>query len=466
METLVLQESLQESPAPAQVQPKHKSGMKRAIQVSGVSMALLLPIGIFPRIMQNQELSNEAQLQEKLPAVSVALATAADQTHKLSLPGTVEAIVSTPIYGRADGYIKKRYADIGDRVKTGQLLAEVQTPELDDNVKEANALVLTSVATRAQAEASLDQAKADMTTAQADLAQAKATLLQSKSQEKFARDSQARWLALVKEGAVSKQDFDQRDTAYSSSQSVTAAAEAKVRSVESQLVAAKARINADQAFINVSDANIDAAKARQSHSATEVGFNKIVAPFDGVITERNIDDGTLVTSGSENSKMVLYQLSRIDIVKVFVDVPQYASTNVKVGQNVSVTLKERPGRVFSGKVERTSVALDANARTLKTEIHIANKDLELAPGMYADVNFTVPRPEQALLIPTNSVMTDADGQRVLVVANNSVHYRKVQVGDDLGKEVEVLSGLRKKDRVVVNPADSLQDGARVTIQEN
>jgi RND family efflux transporter MFP subunit len=173
----------------------------------------------------------------------------------------------------------------------------------------------------------------------------------------------------------------------------------------------------------------------------------------------------LITSGSQNSNNVLYRLARIDTVKVFVDVPQYAATGIKVGQQVSVTLKEFPGKTFLGKIERTSVALDANARTLKTEIHVANKDLSLVPGMYADVNFSVPRPAHTFLIPSNALMTRAEGPQVLIASGDSVRYRSVQIGDDLGKQVEVVSGLLGSEAVVMNPKDSLRDGTKVTVEK-
>jgi len=450
-----------------QVTPAQKStGFRKLLGVSGITMALLLPIGIYPRVLQNQELdSAHDKIVEQLPAVSITKLTAAPPSRRLSLPGSVEAMVETPIYARSSGYIRERYVDIGDRVASGQLLADIETPELVEGVKESRALVLTNIATKAQTQANLAKANADLITAEADLSQAKANLLQSQSNEKFAYTSNLRWSKLVKLGAVASQDADEKETAYETSKATTVAAEEKVHSSESQVAAAKTRVEAELANINVSDANIDAARARQNISSTEQNYNKVLAPFSGIITERNIDQGTLITSGSQSSNMVLYRLARIDTVKVFVDVPQYAANGVKIGQKVSVTLKEFPGRTFVGKIERTSVALDANARTLRTEIHIANNDLSLVPGMYADVNFSVARPAHTFLIPANSLMTRAEGPQVLIASGDSVRYRSVQIGDDLGKQVEVVSGLLGSETVVVNPKDSLRDGAKVTIEK-
>jgi len=447
--------------------PEHKTGFRKLLGLSSMIMALALPIGVYPRVMQSRDLDlTQEKTAQQLPAVSVAQVSPAVPTRKITLPGTVEAIVETPIYARTSGYIRSSLVDIGDRVSSGQVLADIETPELDEGVKETRALVLTNIATKAQMQANLDKAKADLETAVADLAQARANLLERQSAEQFAYTSSLRWKSLVAQGAVSRQDADDKDTALKTSNAATAAAEQKVHSLESQIIAARAQVNAQLANVNVGDANIDAARARQNRSNTEQAFNKVVAPFAGVITERNIDRGALITSGSENSKVALYHLARIDTVKVFVDVPQYASVGIKVGQPVSITLKELPGRTFTGKIERTSVALDANARTLKTEIHVSNRDLLLAPGMYADVSFSVPRPAHTFLIPTNALLTRAEGPSVVIASNDTVHMRNVQIGDDLGKQVEIVGGLTNSEKVVLNPNDSLIDGARVRIEKN
>jgi RND family efflux transporter MFP subunit len=440
------------------------TGFVKLLGLSGVIMGLALPIGIYPRIMQSQELDLSQKKEADIPSVSVKHLSLAAQSRETVLPGSVEAIIATGIYARTNGYIHNLNADIGDHVASGQVLADIETPELDDGVKETKALVLTTIATKAQMRANLDKAKADLQTSIAALAQAKANLLERQSTEKFAAISNTRWRSLVKQGAVSSQDADEKETAYKTSQALTIAAEENIHSAESQVAAAKERVNAELANLNMSVANIDAARARQGISSTQQGFNKIVAPFSGVITERSIDRGTLITSGSEDSKLPLFKLARIDVVKVFVDVPQYASSNIKIGQQVKVNLKEFPGKTFLGKIERTSFALDANARTLKTEIHIPNPDSILAPGMYADVTFSIPRPAHIFLIPTNALLTKAEGPQVVIASGDTIQYRKVQVGDDLGKEVEIVSGLSGSEDVVMNPKDSLCDGTKVKIE--
>lgn len=457
------------------VHARKPGGMVRLLGLSGIAMALVLPIGIYPRFVQSQELEHgHSQVMARLPVVSTAAPQAAPTQRTLTLPGSVEALQETGIYARADGYIKERFVDIGDRVHPGQTLASIETPEVDESVKEARALVLTQIATRAQMQANLDKARADLDSTVAELAQARATLIQRQSNESFAGVSDIRWKSLAQQGAVSSHDSDEKENAFKISKAETQAARDKIRSLQSQVVAARARVEAEAANLNVSDANIDAARARENRTGTQQAFNKIVAPFAGVITERNIDSGMLITAGSENSKQALYRVARVDTVKVFVDVPQYASSEIRVGQKVGVTLKEFPGRTFDGQVQRTSVALDSTARTLKTEIHIANKDLLLSPGMYVEAHFNLPRSGRAYLVPTNAVLTRADGPQVLVAQASpnepatvgKIDYRQVQLGDDLGRQIEIVAGLKSGERVVVNPSDALRSGDRVQIDQD
>lgn len=466
--TLLAETQIRESATLSAPHPtRNQRGIFRLVAVSGLLMAVALPFGIYPRVIQSAELSNaHQQVVAQLPTVSVTRATPSPAIRQLSLPGNVEAVEATGIYARRDGYIHARYADIGDTVKADQLLAEIETPEVDETAKEAKAAVLTNTAAKSQAQASLEKAKADLDTAQSLLSQAQANLLERKSNEELAAKSFQRWNALVKQGAVSTQDADEKDTNYKSAQAATKAAEDGVKSAESQVTAAKAFVRAQSANIAASDANIQAAVARQRMTASEQGFQKVVAPFAGVITERNIDRGSLISSGSDNSKTTLYRLARIDEVKVFIDVPEYASTGIHIGQSVAVTIKEFPGKVFTGKVARTSVALNASARTLRTEIHVANKDMRLVPGMYADVNFSVARTANILLIPANALVSGAQGPQVVVVSGQSVKYHSVGIGDDLGQQVEVKSGLTAADTIVVNPSDSLRDGTQVKVENH
>lgn len=440
-----------------------KVGIGRLVGVSGIVMASVLPIGLVPRFMQLQELDQSQQkIEEHVPAVSTTRPIPAAAERPLNLPGTIEAIVETPVYARTNGYVSERLVDIGDHVKSGQLLAKIQTPEIDDSAREAQAQLITSIAARAQSEANRERARADLQKSQADVSQAQANVVQNESEEQFALSTNLRFKTLGAEGAVSLQDVDEKYTRFKTSQAAKTAAQERVKAAQSEVIAARARLKAEEANVNVATANIDAAKAHAERSSTEKSFQNVFSPFDGVITERNIDQGMLISSGSDNSRTSLFKLARIDTVKVYVDVPQYAANGVRVGQEVKVNLKEFPGVQYKGKVARTSVALDSDARTLRTEIHIANSALKLVPGMYADVSFAVARPKNTVQIPANSLIINSDGTQVVTVSDNKTHYRKVQLGEDLGKQVEVLSGISKDDTIVVNPADTLSENETVT----
>jgi RND family efflux transporter MFP subunit len=232
------------------------------------------------------------------------------------------------------------------------------------------------------------------------------------------------------------------------------------------VIAAKAVIDAQKANIEASQANVEAAQSRERNSNTQKQFQEVRAPFDGVIVERNIDQGSLISSGSDNSRTSLYRLARIDTLKVFIDAPQFAATGIRVGQKVDVTLKEFPGRKFQGVVARTSVALDSLARTLRVEVHIPNQDQLLAPGMYSDVAFSVERPKNAFVIPVTALVSRGDGQQVATLKDGRVHFVPVQTGDDLGKSIEVVSGITGSERVINNPSDALQEGEKVTLTAN
>lgn len=448
---------------------KKSNAFGKLIGVSSVVMAMALPIGIVPRVFQNQEIDKahaRAEAEVATPVVSVSKAELASTQLNLSLPGAIEAIVETPIYARTNGYVKQRYADIGDRVKAGQLLAAIETPEVDETERESQAQVLTNIAGKAQSEANRDRASADLAKAVAELSQAKANLVQLEADEKFALTSFARWQRLGSDGAVSLQDVDEKETRLKTARASKQAGIDRVHGAEQEVIAAKARLKAEQANVNVSAANIVAAQARANRSTSEKGFQNVVSPFAGVITERNIDQGALVTSGSDSSRQPLYKLARIDTAKVYVDVPQYSAKGIRVGQPVKVFLKEFPGKTFTGTVARTSVALDATARTLRTEIHIANRDLTLVPGMYADVTFSVPRASEVALVPSNALIMRGEGPQVVTLTkNNRVHYSPVQLGEDLGKQVEIIAGLPKDSMVVVNPMDTLTEGAAVKVSK-
>lgn len=441
-----------------------KNELKKLLSISAVLMSVALPFGVVPRVLQAQELDHASQkAEQQLPAVSTEQVALAPSQRKMALPGAVEAIFDTPVYARTSGYVSQRYADIGDRVSAGQLLAHIDTPDVDQSAAEAEAQVLTRIATKAQSEANRDRAQADLDRATAELSQARANLVAAESDQKFALTTYQRFKKLGEEGAVSTQDVDEKDTRYKMTSATKQAAEDRIRAASSDVTAARARLKAEAANVNASDADIFAARAHANRSSTERAFQNILSPFSGVVTERNVDNGMLVSAGSETTKAVLYRIARIDTVKVFIDVPQFAARGIRVGQPVSVALKEFPNRVFTGKVARTSVALDPTARTLRTEVHIANHDLALAPGMYADVEFSVPRSSKVFLIPSNSLVNRGAGPQVVTLSTDKkAHYNKVTLGEDLGDKLEVVAGLTGKELLVVNPSDSITEGARLS----
>jgi RND family efflux transporter MFP subunit len=442
---------------------RKETGFARLLGISGVVMSLALPIGVIPRIMQGHELGeSHKKIVEQLPLVSTAQVRPAPSTNQLNLPGTIEAIVDTEIYARSSGYVQQRFVDIGDHVQAGQLLAKLQTPEVEASEREAKAQVLTSVAARAQSEADRERAQADLSAAIAQVSQAKASLTEADSDQKFALSTYQRWKSLGEQGAVSWQDVDEKENRYKTATAARQAALDKVSAAESNVIAARAKVKAQSATVDLSAANILASKARATRSSTERDFQNVTSPFTGIVTERNADTGMLVTSGSENSKTSLFKIARVDTVKVFIDVPQYSAVGVRAGQAVKVSLKELPDRVFNGTVARTSVALDPAARTMRTEIHIDNKAMLLAPGMYADVNITVPVTAKTFLIPANSLVSSSEGQRVVTLAKDgTVHFKKLQLGKDLGTDIEVIGGLNGSESLVVNPQDTLTEGAKV-----
>jgi RND family efflux transporter MFP subunit len=446
------------------VQSKTK-GVKRLIVVASLAMAALLPLGVYPRVLQSEELhASQSKAMASLPVVSVAPLQKATAEKALNLPGGLEAVMETQLYARTNGFVKKRLVDIGDKVLAGQLLAELETPEINDSLVEAKAVVLTNMADRETIEADIQQARANYQSALANLAQAKTSVSQLLHSEKFAMNTSARWKSLAQDGAVSAQDADEKATIYNTSVEATQAARDKVLAAQADVASAKAHISAEMAKLTAAQANVKAAQARASRSTSEKSFQNVVAPFAGVITERNIDQGNLISSGSDTAKVPLFKLERIDTLKVFVDVPQYSARAIKIGQIVKVSIREYPQKTFDGRVVRTAVSLDSTARTLKTEIHIDNKNLALAPGMYGEVKFTVPRPGKIYLIPSSALVMRSEGPQVIVVSGNETHYKNIQLGDDLGKEVEVISGLNGDEKIVNNPSDTLRDGTKIALR--
>jgi RND family efflux transporter MFP subunit len=373
--------------------------------------------GYLPRQKREQVLAAETKENAaSLPVVNFSLVERSSAKTQLVLPGNVQAVTEAPILARASGYIRKRYVDIGDRVKSGQVVAEIEAPELDQQILQANAAI--------------EQAKSAMQ-------QAEAAVVQGRANENLARVTAQRWDNLQKRGVVSKQENDTYQAQW-------AAQQANVQALEKAQSAARSNVAAAEANL-----------ARLNQLKT---YQTVRAPFDGVITLRNIDTGALVNEGNT----LLYRIAQTGSLRVYVNLPQSESDNVRVGQHATLAVAERPGRKFDGMVARTSNALDPASRTLLTEVQAPNPEGFLLPGMYADVNFSVPRKDPPLLIPGDTLVVRADGPQVAVIgAGDAVHFTRVRLGRDYGDRLEVLSGLDEGQRLAVNPSDVIREGVRV-----
>jgi RND family efflux transporter MFP subunit len=371
--------------------------MRGAIRAMVVLAVLaLLAVGVYRGI--NTRIKAAANVKQEtidmsVPTVSVVHPKRGAMKDEIVLPGNIQAFTISPVYARTSGYLKKWYVDIGGRVKSGQLLAEIETPEVDKQ---------------------LDQARADLTTAQANL--------------KLAEITMNRDLGLLKD-AIPKQDVDNAVGAYEADKSIVASQTANVKRLE-QLVS----------------------------------FEKVYASFDGVITTRNTDIGQLINAGNGGVSQQLFTLAATDTLRVFVNVPQIYSRSAVPGVVAQLTLAQYPNRRFIGKVARNSESIDPASRTLLTEVDVDNKTGELLPGSFAQVHLTLAAKSPSLLLPVNSLLFRAEGLQAGVVREGGkVELMTIVIGKDYGSEVEVVSGLREDDNVIVNPPDSLATGSTVRI---
>lgn len=348
--------------------------------------------GAIPRFTHSRQLNAEA-VAPKLPVVNVDTAVAGDANAEFILPSSVEAAQTTPIYPRVNGYVRTLAVDIGSRVKAGDVLAEIETPELDEQVKAA----------------------------QAALAQARANL-------KIAQTTSDRWQELRKSKVVAPQEVDERDSALEARKADLASAEANVERL--------GRLRA---------------------------FQRITAPFDGTVTQRHIEVGQLVTGDLNDEARILFRLEQTQTLRAFINVPQSAYRLVAVGQEVDLSFREVPGRTFTGKVVRTAGSLDAASRTLRTEIQVPNEKGELVPGLFAEVKFKVRRDDPPIAIPARALIIQTAGPQIATLSSdNKVTLAPVVVGRDLGKTIELASGLSVGTRFVSNPNDTIRDGIAVS----
>jgi multidrug efflux pump subunit AcrA (membrane-fusion protein) len=401
-----------------------------------VLMAGLFLAGYLPRAEREKGIRAEAHAEEtNVPIVNVARVKKSAPTAELLLPGSMIPVTEAYIFARSSGYVKKRYVDIGDRVKAGQLLAEIDAPDLDQQVL--------------QAQAALSQARANLNQVQAALDQAKA-------QERLTKVTLDRWTTLVARGVLAKQEGDQKQADFDNATALVHVAEANIRAAQD---------------------NVKASEANLSRLVDLQGYEKVRAPFTGVITSRSIDDGSFISAtgagqgtpalgsttpnpgGSE-----LFREAQVGTLRIMVNVPQTYASAIRPGIAASVTLQENSHRKYAGKVTRTASAIDQSTRTLLTEVQVVNTDGSLLPGMYANLQFQSQRADPPLLAPGDSLVTRANGTQLAVVGpGNKIHYQLVQIGRDFGNEIEITSGLQGGELVVINPSDDVREGAEVKL---
>ncbi len=379
-----------------QEQPRSKGS--RFFTILFLVVIVLVLVGaltLFQRRSQYQALAKETETLA-IPTVAVIHATVESAEEDLVLPGAMQAYVESPIYARTNGYLKKWYHDIGSRVAKGEILADIDTPEVDQQ---------------------LSQVRADLNTAQANANLSKITA--------------ARYQELIKTDGVSKQEVD----------NAVGDLEAKV------------------AIVKSAEANLRRLEELES-------FKHIYAPFSGVITRRTVDTGTLINAGNGGASQELFVLAQTDPIRVYVSVPEAYAPSIRAGLGAFLELTQYPSQKFLGNVVRTAESIDPGTRTLLTEVDVPNRNGALLPGGYAQAHLQVKVTGARLAVPVNALLFRSEGLRAVVVdANHRTHLRSITVGRDYGTTLEVLQGLDTNDWIVLNPADSLDDGQEVRVKE-
>jgi len=361
-----------------------------ALVVAGV----VVVTGITTRANSNEKLK-QWTMDQAVPSVNVIIPAASGEVSSIALPARFEAYSKAPIHARTNGYLKRWYADIGTRVKAGQVLADLETPDLDQQ---------------------LLQARADLATAKANEALAKTTA--------------ERWVSLLDSGAVSPQEVDEKKGDYEAKQAMTHAAQANV----DRLIATR-------------------------------GFAHIVAPFAGTVTARNTDTGALITEGGNNGP-ALFEVSDTRRLRLFVNVPQNYVGSIKAGTTATITVPEQPGKTYTATVESTSRSVDAASGAMLVQLFVDNQEGHLLPGGYANVSLKLPSTVAALSIPSSALIFDKSGLQVATVqADGKVKMKQVTLARDLGKTVELSSGVAATERIIDNPPDGIADGQVVRVAE-
>ncbi len=379
---------------------------RKALVMVGVAVLVLFvggAITLVGRASHNRALAMETE-RETIPTVAVVHPLAEKPDEELILPGSLLAYENSPIYARTSGYLVRWYKDIGSRVTEGELLATIDTPEVDQELNQSRAA-------RQQILAQLD----------------------------LARISSERWENLRKTDSVSAEEADQQTSGYRQAQANLAAADANVRRLE-QLE----------------------------------GFKKVYAPFSGVITKRNVDPGALINAGTGaagtgaaatgTAGFELFDIARIDPLRVYTSVPQAYAPYIRVGEETYVTLQEFPGQRFKARVVRTADAIDLNTRTLLTEVDVPNKDGRLLPGSFGEVHFAVGSNVDKVTVPVNAMLFRAQGAQLAVVGpDKKIQLRQISIGKDYGTTLEIIAGVSTSEQVVINPPDSLEEGQQVNV---
>jgi RND family efflux transporter MFP subunit len=377
--------------------PAPPSGKRRALAglflvAAAFALGLAIYSGINARAAAAKQLVR-ATAEAAIPVVNVTYPEASAPTQEIVLPGNMQAFTDSPIYARTSGYLTHWYFDIGSRVKKGQLLADIETPEIDQQ---------------------LQQAMADLQSAEANY--------------RLAQTTAERWQYLLKTNSVSRQETDQ---------------------AVSNLSAQKAAVESRSAAVR---------RLQQLQS-----FEKVYAPFDGVITARNTDVGALIDAGAAGQGKELFHLAAIQRLRVFVSVPEVYSRAAKTGAQAALTLDEFPGRTFHGTLVRNSNSIDPASRTLLVEVDVDNSNGLLLPGSYASVHLKLPGPIRSVIIPANTLLFRREGLMAAVVRNGRADLTPVTIGRDYGGTVEIVSGLQSNDALILDPADSLMNGAPVKV---
>ena len=390
---------------PAPYRPSRRK-LITTVAVGIVVLSSLVVLGMVPRLRSAKEARDDrARMDSTAARVPVEKPTRATSNGKVVLPGTVQAVQDAVVYARTSGYVQKYTVDIGDKVKAGQVLAILDTPDIDQ----------------------------EMRAAQAATVQARANIEQARTQRDLASKESTRYQSLAGSGVVSQQDMEEHQAGYD---------------------AQTANLKASEAARGTADANLQRLRELK-------GFATVLAPFDGVITQRSVEIGQLVAAGTGQA---MFRVANTSTVRVYVYVPQVYAPAIRVGDDATIMLRELPNRPFVGKITRTSGALDPGTRTLLTEIRIPNPDGALLPGMYAELALSANRVDSPLMIRPSALVADASGTRVAVVERGEIKWHDVKVDSDLGDQVAILSGLGDNDEVVVSPSERLTDGMHVVAE--